>query len=95
MDTALPSRCSGQTTTRPWEASDPARWEYVFRLPPRPCENITVGHRLFDVPGRPASLVRRFGLSGVQKLGPLKDRFMAEARGESGPRPRLLTGELV
>jgi 2-octaprenyl-6-methoxyphenol hydroxylase len=51
--------------------------------------------RLFDVPGKPASLVRRFGLSAVQKLGPLKDRFMAEARGESGPRPRLLTGDLV
>jgi len=51
--------------------------------------------RLFDVPGKPASLIRRLGLSGVQKLGPLKDRFMAEARGESGPRPRLLTGDLV
>ena len=51
--------------------------------------------RLFDVPGKPASLVRRFGLSAVQKLGPLKDRFMAEARGESGPRPRLLLGDLV
>jgi 2-octaprenyl-6-methoxyphenol hydroxylase len=51
--------------------------------------------RLFDVPGKPASLVRRFGLSAVQKLGPLKDRFMEEARGESGARPRLLTGDLV
>ncbi|MBO9669699.1 MAG: FAD-dependent monooxygenase [Sphingobium sp.] len=51
--------------------------------------------RLFDVPGKPASLVRRFGLSAVQKLGPLKDRFMAEARGESGSRPRLLLGDLV
>jgi 2-octaprenyl-6-methoxyphenol hydroxylase len=51
--------------------------------------------RLFDVPGKPASLVRRMGLSAVQKLGPLKDRFMAEARGESGPRPRLLLGDLV
>jgi 2-octaprenyl-6-methoxyphenol hydroxylase len=51
--------------------------------------------RLFDVPGKPASLIRRFGLSAVQKLGPLKDRFMAEARGESGSRPRLLTGDLV
>lgn len=51
--------------------------------------------RLFDVPGKPASLVRRMGLSAVQKLGPMKDRFMAEARGESGPRPRLLLGDLV
>lgn len=48
--------------------------------------------RLFDVPGKTASAVRRFGLAAVQKLGPLKDRFMAEARGESGPLPRLLTG---
>jgi 2-octaprenyl-6-methoxyphenol hydroxylase len=51
--------------------------------------------RLFDVPGKPASLVRRMGLSAVQKLGPLKDRFMAEARGESGPRPRLLLGDTI
>lgn len=51
--------------------------------------------RLFDVPGKPASLVRRLGLSAVQRLGPLKNQFMAEARGESGPRPRLLLGELV
>ena len=48
--------------------------------------------RLFDVPGRPASLARRFGLAAVQRLGPLKERFMAEARGESGPRPKLLMG---
>jgi 2-octaprenyl-6-methoxyphenol hydroxylase len=51
--------------------------------------------RLFDVPGRAASAVRRLGLSTVQRLGPLKERFMAEARGESGPRPRLLLGETV
>ena len=51
--------------------------------------------RLFDVPGKPASLVRRLGLSAVQRLGPLKTQFMSEARGESGPLPRLLQGELV
>ncbi|MCW2336934.1 2-octaprenyl-6-methoxyphenol hydroxylase [Sphingobium sp. B2D3A] len=51
--------------------------------------------RLFDVPGRPVSAIRRLGLSAVQKLGPLKDRFMAEARGESGSRPKLLLGDLV
>lgn len=51
--------------------------------------------RLFDVPGKPASLIRRLGLSAVQKLGPLKDRFMAEARGESGPRPKLLLGDMI
>lgn len=51
--------------------------------------------RLFDVPGKLPSLVRRAGLSAVQRMGPLKDRFMAEARGESGPRPRLLTGDPI
>ncbi|HEX7857031.1 MAG TPA: UbiH/UbiF/VisC/COQ6 family ubiquinone biosynthesis hydroxylase [Sphingobium sp.] len=51
--------------------------------------------RLFDVPGRTASAIRRFGLSAVQKATPLKTLFMAEARGESGPRPRLLLGEAV
>ena len=51
--------------------------------------------RLFDVPGRVPSLVRRAGLAAVQKMGPLKSRFMAEARGESGALPRLLTGEMV
>lgn len=48
--------------------------------------------RLFDVPGRLPSRVRALGLGAVQRLGPLKRRFMAEARGESGPRPRLLLG---
>jgi 2-octaprenyl-6-methoxyphenol hydroxylase len=28
----------------------------------------------------------------VQRVGPLKDRFMAEARGESGDLPLLLRG---
>jgi len=51
--------------------------------------------RLFDVPGRIPSLVRRAGLAAVQKMGPLKERFMSEARGESGALPRLLTGEMV
>jgi 2-octaprenyl-6-methoxyphenol hydroxylase len=51
--------------------------------------------RLFDVPGRVPSLVRRAGLAAVQRLGPLKGRFMAEARGQSGALPRLLTGEMV
>lgn len=51
--------------------------------------------RLFGVPGRAASRVRGLGLAAVQRLKPLKARFMAEARGESGPRPRLLLGEMV
>jgi 2-octaprenyl-6-methoxyphenol hydroxylase len=48
--------------------------------------------RLFGVPGRAARTVRRIGLGAVQRLGPLKDRFMAEARGETGKLPKLLEG---
>ncbi len=51
--------------------------------------------RLFGVPGKTANAVRRLGLSAVQKLPPLKDRFMAEARGESGEVPKLLQGMTV
>ncbi len=52
-------------------------------------------NRLFAVPGRLPAAVRRFGLAGVQRLPPLKARFMAEARGETGQLPALLRGELV
>ncbi|HEY0043161.1 MAG TPA: UbiH/UbiF/VisC/COQ6 family ubiquinone biosynthesis hydroxylase [Allosphingosinicella sp.] len=48
--------------------------------------------RLFGIPGRTASGVRRFGLGLVQKIAPLKDQFMSEARGESGEMPLLLRG---
>lgn len=48
--------------------------------------------RLFGIPGRAASLVRRIGISAVDRLPPLKARFMAEARGEAGELPRLLQG---
>lgn len=48
--------------------------------------------RLFGVPGRTASAVRRFGIAAVNATRPLKDRFMAEARGETGDLPRLLQG---
>ena len=51
--------------------------------------------RLFGVPGRAAGLVRRIGISAVDRLPPLKERFMAEARGESGHLPKLLTGLTV
>ena len=51
--------------------------------------------RLFGVPGKAASAVRRIGLAGVQRAGLLKDFFMSEARGESAGGPRLLAGELV
>jgi 2-octaprenyl-6-methoxyphenol hydroxylase len=48
--------------------------------------------RLFGIPGKTASAVRRFGISAVDAIAPLKDRFMAEARGESGDLPKLLQG---
>ncbi|RJG54372.1 ubiquinone biosynthesis protein UbiH [Sphingobium terrigena] len=51
--------------------------------------------RLFDVPGRLPALARRAGLAAVQRTSLLKGRFMAEARGQSGALPRLLTGEMV
>jgi 2-octaprenyl-6-methoxyphenol hydroxylase len=48
--------------------------------------------RLFGVRGTAARGVRRFGLGAVQRIKPLKDFFMAEARGETGQRPKLLQG---
>lgn len=48
--------------------------------------------RLFGIPGKPASMIRRFGLGAVQRVAPLKSLFMAEARGTSGALPRLLQG---
>ncbi len=48
--------------------------------------------RLFGVPGRAASAVRRFGMAGVQRLSPLKTWFMDEARGVSGALPDMLKG---
>ena len=51
--------------------------------------------RLFGIPGKPASAIRRFGLGTVQKLPPLKALFMAEARGKNGDLPKLLQGVAV
>ena len=48
--------------------------------------------RLFGVPGRTASAVRRAGLGAGQRLPALKRFFMDEARGEAGDLPRLLAG---
>lgn len=51
--------------------------------------------RLFGIPGATASKVRRFGLGTVGRIKPLKDFFMAEARGETGKLPKLLLGAVV
>jgi 2-octaprenyl-6-methoxyphenol hydroxylase len=51
--------------------------------------------RLFGLPGAAPRAVRRFGLGVVERVAPLKRMFMAEARGESGELPKLLTGMTV
>lgn len=51
--------------------------------------------RLYGVPGRAASAVRRFGMAVIDRLGPLKETLNAAARGNSGDLPRLLLGEAL
>lgn len=46
--------------------------------------------RLFGLPGRVPSAIRRLGMAGVQRISPLKRWFMDEARGMSGDLPKLL-----
>ncbi|WP_027443605.1 FAD-dependent monooxygenase [Erythrobacter cryptus] len=46
--------------------------------------------RLFGVPGRGASAVRRLGMAAVQRTPLLKRFFMDEARGVAGDLPELL-----
>ena len=48
--------------------------------------------RLYGVPGRAASAIRRFGMGVVGRISPLRDRLMSEARGTSGDLPLLLRG---
>ena len=48
--------------------------------------------RIYGVPGKTASKVRRFGMNLINRIGPVKDRLMAEARGTSGDLPLLLRG---
>ncbi|MHA6333022.1 FAD-dependent monooxygenase [Qipengyuania sp. CAU 1752] len=46
--------------------------------------------RLFGVPGKAASALRRLGMGAIQRTGVLKAFFMDEARGVTGQRPELL-----
>jgi 2-octaprenyl-6-methoxyphenol hydroxylase len=48
--------------------------------------------RIYGVPGKTASKVRRLGMSLINRIGPVKERLMAEARGTSGDLPLLLRG---
>jgi 2-octaprenyl-6-methoxyphenol hydroxylase len=52
-------------------------------------DNLT---RIYGVPGRTASAIRRFGMAVIDRVAPVKDRLMAEARGTSGELPLLLRG---
>jgi 2-octaprenyl-6-methoxyphenol hydroxylase len=47
-------------------------------------------NRLFGIPGRVPSALRRLGMGAVQRTGILKKFFMDEARGMSGALPELL-----
>lgn len=48
--------------------------------------------RIYGVPGKAASAVRRFGMGLVERISPIKNRLMSEARGTSGDLPLLLRG---
>jgi 2-octaprenyl-6-methoxyphenol hydroxylase len=48
--------------------------------------------RIYAVPGRTASAIRRFGMGLVGRISPLRNRLMSEARGTSGELPLLLRG---
>ena len=48
--------------------------------------------RLYGIPGKLPSAVRRLGMALTARIGPLKDRLMNEARGTSGDLPLLLRG---
>jgi len=48
--------------------------------------------RIYGIPGRTASAIRRFGMGLVERVGPLKKSLMSEARGTSGDLPLLLRG---
>ncbi|WP_028968649.1 UbiH/UbiF/VisC/COQ6 family ubiquinone biosynthesis hydroxylase [Sphingomonas sp. URHD0057] len=48
--------------------------------------------RIYGVPGRTASAIRRFGMGLVGRIGPLRNRLRSEAQGTSGELPLLLRG---
>jgi 2-octaprenyl-6-methoxyphenol hydroxylase len=48
--------------------------------------------RIYGVPGKTASVIRRFGMGLVGRISPVRNRLMNEARGTSGELPLLLRG---
>ena len=48
--------------------------------------------RIYGVPGKTASAIRRVGMGLVGRISPIRNRLMNEARGTSGELPLLLRG---
>ena len=48
--------------------------------------------KIYGVPGKAASAVRRFGMGLIDRISPIRNRLMSEARGTSGELPLLLRG---
>ncbi|GGB93662.1 2-octaprenyl-6-methoxyphenyl hydroxylase [Novosphingobium endophyticum] len=77
----------------PGDAQLLARYEKWRSLDAFMVMSVTDGlTRLFGIPGRLPSAVRRFGMGAVQRMPTLKRFFMDEARGMSGKLPELLQG---
>ena len=77
----------------PGDAQTLARYERWRSLDNFMVASVTDGiTRLFGVPGRLPSAVRRLGMGAIQRLPALKRFFMDEARGVSGTLPELLQG---
>lgn len=77
----------------PGDAQLLARYERWRSLDNFMVASVTDGiNRLFGIPGRLPSAIRRFGMGAVQRLPALKRFFMDEARGMSGKLPELLKG---
>src|SRR5215213_4416058 len=48
--------------------------------------------RIYGIRGKGASAVRRFGMALIDRISPLRNKLMSEARGTSGELPLLLRG---
>ena len=77
----------------PGDAQLLARYEKWRSLDTFMTMSVTDGlTRLFGIPGKLPSGIRRLGMGAVQRLPVLKNFFMDEARGMSGKLPELLRG---
>ena len=77
----------------PGDAQLLARYEKWRSLDSFMVMSVTDGlTRLFGVPGKLPSAMRRLGMGAVQRMPTLKRFFMDEARGMSGKLPELLQG---